>query len=134
MEEGEIAALPEGAPNLAQPAIVQDEPTPKPRESRRTILLVLAGIVGLGVLGAVACVAFIGFTLFQINTQTPDVEKTVDEFMRAMNARQHEKAYALFSSRSRRQTPIQDLKKLTQLQPHRINSVPNRIMLEWFDP
>lgn len=87
-------------------------PTEPPKKSRRTLWLVLGGVV-IGAILVLAACGILGFNAVrQLGTAQTQIEQVLDEFMRDMESRDFEAAYALFSARSRRQAPITDIQKM----------------------
>jgi len=78
-------------------------------------LIVLVAVVGCALLlcGGLA-VWGVGSSLLISVTEKDDVRVTLDRFMRNMAAKDVASAYAMFSSRARRQMPISKLEEITR--------------------
>lgn len=111
MEPAQETQFPNDLPPQQQPGAVSVAPQ---QESRRKIVFVLlAAAAVLCIVGAV-CVGVFGLGITQVTAQKPAVEKTIDEFMRDMRAREIYKAFALFSTRAQRSVKVEDLSKMSQ--------------------
>jgi hypothetical protein len=98
-------------PTLADTRLPPAKPPTKP--SHRTWWIV--GIVAAAILVcSVVCGILFGSAIFKSIVERPNVEKVIDQFMRAMAEKDADRAYALFSSRSKRKTPLADIEKLTE--------------------
>jgi hypothetical protein len=98
-------------PTLADTRLPPAKPPTKP--SHRTWWIV--GIVAAAILVcSVVCGILFGSAIFKSIVERPNVEKVIDQFMRAMADKDADRAYALFSSRSKRKTPLADIEKLTE--------------------
>jgi hypothetical protein len=75
-------------------------------------------IVGALIIGLCLCTGICGITfgtgIFKTITERPKVEMVIDEFIRAMADKDTVKAYALFSTRSRRNISLADIKKMLE--------------------
>lgn len=91
---------------------VASSPLPPAKKSNKGVFILLgAAFVGVCLCAGV-CAALFGAGLFKVVTEQPKVESVVGEFMDAMESREADKAYALFSTRSKRNTSLADVEKL----------------------
>jgi hypothetical protein len=81
--------------------------------SRRRWLIIIA-VVAVGICACVGVgVLTLGRTFMGINQEQAAIAPVIDAFMQAIQARDTNRAYQLFSTRAQRQTAIVDLEALT---------------------
>ena len=88
-----------------------DFPLQKNKKWRPSIITIL--------LLSLCCVSFIGFSIYSVNLIKPDtaadkasIQKLVDQFLRDLSARDVQKAYDLFSTEAKKNTPRTKLENL----------------------
>jgi hypothetical protein len=84
-----------------------------PQPPARRNLLIIISVVAIAICACGGIAAFtIGRGILGITAEQTAMTPVLDQFMRAMVARDVTAAYALFSARAQRQTPIADLTAL----------------------
>ncbi len=83
----------------------------QPRKSKRRIWIIIGVILVVLCLCTVVCVAVIGTGAYKVYTEKAPVELVLDSYMRYMENKDVESAYALFSPRAQRQIPISKLQE-----------------------
>lgn len=101
------------SPSPYQPPSPVEPAAPAPRRRSLTTILAIVGVVLL--VPCVCCgglAALMGRGVYVAATERGNVELVVDQYMRQMEARDAEGAYALFSARARRQTTREQIEQL----------------------
>ena len=104
----------ESAPNEVSPAVSK-------KTNRKTWIIAGSVIGGFGlciILCIILAIVAGGTSMGLVFKENAPVASVIDKFMRNMEAKDFESAYALFSPRSQRQTPISDLEKLAEGNNH----------------
>jgi len=94
--------------------VIEPNVVPPPPKKSNKNLWIIAGIVAVLCLCSILCLALVGTGIGKVMIERAPVEAVLDTFMKNMEAKDVESAYALFSPRSQRQTPINDVEELTQ--------------------
>ena len=98
------------------PATVNE--TGGPKRKPKTPLIIAVIVVVLSCLCVGICTIAGGWgvvsSLVKASLERDNVEAVIDEFMRAMMARDVEAAYGLFSTRAQRQTPISSVEEMAE--------------------
>lgn len=82
------------------------------QRSRRTLFIVVS-IIALSLCACVGIAALtIGRGILSLGTEQATITPVLDQFMQAMVSRDVNGAYALFSTRAQRQTPITDVETM----------------------
>ncbi|MCP4371561.1 MAG: hypothetical protein GY797_26090 [Deltaproteobacteria bacterium] len=82
------------------------------KKSQKTLWIIgILSIIGLCICGGV-CAFFAGSGIYEAFTEKDNVGKTVDDFMKAMEKRDTEEAYSLFSTRVKRQLQISAIEEM----------------------
>ena len=78
-------------------------------------MFIIVGVLAVGVcLCCGICLVVFGSTIGIALTQKGDIEKTIGEFMSAMDAKDADRAYALFSERGKKGTTLADIEAMLQ--------------------
>lgn len=101
-------------PKAEKPVIEPNVVVPAANTSNKNIWITLGIIVALLCLCSVLCLALGATGVGKIMVEKAPIETVLSTFMEDMEAKDVESAYALFSPRSQRQTPISDLEKMLQ--------------------
>jgi hypothetical protein len=100
------------------PLSVNGNATGSTERSRRTIIIVAVAVLVTLCLCIGLCFAAGGWGIvsgmIKAIQEQDDVQAVIDEFMRAMVNQDSETAYALFSTRSQKNTALSDVEKLLQ--------------------
>jgi hypothetical protein len=99
--------------SIIQPSEVIAAPPPT-KKSNRNLFLIAGGLILVICLCLGACLALGGASFVKVFQEKAPVEKVIDSFMQAMVANDTEKAFALFSTRARRQIKIDSLKDMLE--------------------
>lgn len=98
-------------------SIVQPSEIPfvePPKKSNRTLLFIIGGVLLLICICAVLCVAAGGTGFAKVFQEREPVQAVISEFMQAMEEKNTDNAYALFSSRAQRQLDISEIEKMIE--------------------
>lgn len=101
-------------PQMGKPVMEPNVAIPSANKSRRNVWIILGSIVALLCVCSLLCVALTATGVGKIMVEKAPIEATLNSFMEHMEAQDVESAYALFSPRSQRQTPISDLEKMIE--------------------
>jgi hypothetical protein len=101
---------------IEHPVIEPMAVAPTPKKPNKNLWIVLGIVTALICICscAILCVALGAAGVGQVMVETVPVTAVLDSFMKDMEAKDVESAYALFSPRSQRQTPITDLETMDQ--------------------
>jgi hypothetical protein len=86
---------------------------PSPKRSKKALWIILA-ILLLCCLSTILCLALGGASFARVILEKAPIASVLDAFMQDMAAKDADRAYALFSPRSQRQTPLADLEAMLQ--------------------
>ena len=106
-----------GLPLPQEPALISPPPAAAPagkKTTRTVIIVVVAVVAAVCLMCFTACALLYGRLLVIAVTEKDDVAQVCDQFMQAMEARDVDAAYALFSARARRQIPLSQFEALVQ--------------------
>jgi hypothetical protein len=102
-------------PKVENPTIELNIVPPPPKKSNKNLWIIASiAVVSIVCLCSILCIALIVTGVGKVMIEKAPVESVLDTFMKDMEAKNIESAYALFSPRSQRQIPITELEKLTQ--------------------
>ncbi len=87
---------------------------PSPKRSKKALWIILALFLLLCCLSTILCLALGGVGFSRVMLEKAPVAAVLDAFMQDMAAKDADRAYALFSPRSQRQTPLADLEAMLQ--------------------
>lgn len=93
------------------PDLMQPSPAPQPPKNRKRFWIIIAAAAGAFCLFTIICIVSIAVILRQMNVQKEPVAAVLDAYMKAMEAKDVESAYALFSPRAQLQVPITQLQE-----------------------
>lgn len=93
-------------------APIPSEAQPASKSSWRTVLIVGGIVLGILCLCVAVIAALIGRGVFAVTQEQTAITPVIQQFMSAMEQRDVDAAYKLFSSRAQRQTPIDELEAL----------------------
>lgn len=97
------------AENLAgEPNVI----SPTPKKSNKNLWIIAGITIALICICSIICLALFGTGVGKIMVERAPVEAVLDSFMKYMEAKDVESAYALFSPRVQRQIPIDDVQEM----------------------
>ena len=100
--------------SLAQESVGVPAITPPGRKKSRAWVIIVVVVAAACLLCAVVGGLVFGKSIITSITEKDDIAQVCDRFMHAMLDRDVDSAYALFSTRARRQVPITELQALVQ--------------------
>jgi hypothetical protein len=98
-------------PTVPMQPSIDDAP---PKQTRRTLFIVLGGIAATVCLCVAIAALLIGQGVLRVTQEQAAITPVLDRFMQAMTRRDVNSAYQLFSSRAQRQTSLADLGQLVE--------------------
>jgi hypothetical protein len=101
-------------PKTESPTVQPNAGTPVPNTSNRQLWIIAGLFVAILCLCIFPCLGLVGTGVGKVIVERAPVEATLDTFMKNMEAKVVESAYALFSPRAQRQMPIIDIEELIQ--------------------
>jgi hypothetical protein len=104
-EQNTVALFTQAAPSPST--------TPRIKKPRRNIFIIGALVIGVCICIGIGGIAY-GPVIFKTITEKPKVVRIIDEFMSAIVDEDAGKAYALFSTRSKRNTSLADVEKMLE--------------------
>lgn len=108
-----VTLTPEPIPPAADTLLPLGAPTPQPTGRNWFPLFLVLAALGIATCVCVGlCIATMGSSLYAGITERDDIEQVLDRLMTAMEAKDSQTAYALFSVRAQRQWGIEELDKL----------------------
>src|SRR5690242_14482382 len=96
----ELPPQPPAEPPVVEPTVIP----PAPKRSNKKIWILLGGLIAMLGVCSVCCLALVAVGVGKIMVERAPVESVLDAFMKTMEAKDVESAYALFSPRSQHQT------------------------------
>jgi len=101
-------------PQPENPPAVTGAAAPQLKKTNKKLWIVLGIAIGVVCLGSILCIALIATGAGKVMLEKAPIESVLDAFMKDMEAKDIESAYALFSPRAQRQLQIADLENLIQ--------------------
>jgi hypothetical protein len=104
--------MPESQPE--NPPAVTGAVAPQLRKTNKKLWAILGIAFGVICLCSILCITLIATGTGKVMVEKAPIESVLDAFMKDMEAKDIESAYALFSPRAQRQVPMADLEKMIQ--------------------
>lgn len=104
-------------PSIPEPAASSAPPPPAgapppAKKSRRTLFLIIGGVASTLCVCVAVVAAFVAQGIFAVSREQAAITPVIQQFMAAMERRDTDAAYDLFSSRAQRQTPLAEVEQL----------------------
>ena len=93
--------------------IASDVISPQPKKSNKNLWIIL-GVIAVVLSCCVTILAVAGLGLVKTKTEKAPIESVLDSYMKYMEAKDAESAYALFSPRTQRNVPISKMEELLE--------------------
>jgi hypothetical protein len=88
--------------------------SPQPQTSKKNTWIIVGVVIGILCICSIVCVAVFGASMFKVYTEREPVGSVLDAYMRHMENKDAESAYALFSPRAQRQIPISEVQEMLE--------------------
>jgi hypothetical protein len=98
--------------DLPQAENVSANPTQSSKSSRRTLFIILGVLAGFVVLCGLGLVLVFGGVFLTVKNTSSDVKPVLEQFMQAMERKDANAAYALFSQRAQQQIGVANVEAL----------------------
>ena len=101
-------------PNAENPVIESNVVPLALKKSNKNLWIIVGIVVAVICICSIICLALFGTSFVKVMVERAPVEAVLDTFMKNMEAKDVESAYALFSSRVQRQISQADLKEMIE--------------------